>query len=299
MKEVLYRLIYHPLVNKVLRNINKFLSQVLPTTLRIPPSGTITVHLKNSKFKFVTNQTNTTSQLLFWKGRHSIEYTIIFEDLIKSCVCFYDVGSHAGYYSVLAAAVNPHIKAIAFEPASGPFYYLMKNIKINHFEDRIKPYPIAIGNEVGQVEFLEATHTKYTYLKHNLIAVSNLSIEQPGRLMKKVTVDITSLDRFIQDKKEPWPDIIKMDTEGTEHLILEGATEVLKRKPIIISETLFKTNEEPLERIMKRNGYLFYNYLDGKLHPVSTLFRKKDNGVHDCFFVHPEKAHLIQKYLAN
>ncbi|MEK6780492.1 MAG: FkbM family methyltransferase [Bacteroidota bacterium] len=298
MKEVLFRLIYHSLVNKVLRNINKFLSPILPASIKIPPSGTITVHLKNTRFRFVTNQTNTTSQLLFWKGPYSVEYTSVFEDLIKNCVCYYDVGAHAGYYSILAATVNPQIIAVAFEPASGPFHYLKENIKVNHFENRVKPYPIAIGNEVGHVEFLEATHTKYSYLKHNLIAVSNLNIEQPGRLMKIVTVEITSLDRFVQKMNEPWPDIIKMDTEGTEHLILEGASEVLKRKPIIISETLFKTNEEPLERIMKRNGYQFFNYLGGKLHPVSTLFRKVDNGVHDCFFVHPEKLHLIQKYIA-
>jgi FkbM family methyltransferase len=299
MKEVLYRLIYHPLINKVFRNINKFLSPVLPVSLKIPPSGTITVHLKNSKFRFVTNQTNTTSQLLFWKGPYSVEYTSIFEDLIKSCTCYYDIGAHAGYYSILAATVNPQIVAVAFEPASGPFFYLKENIKVNHFEKRVRAYPIAIGNEVGHVEFLEALHTKYTYLQHNLIAVSNLNIEQPGRLMEKVTVEITSLDHFIQEKKEPWPDLIKMDTEGTEHLILEGALEVLKRKPIIISETLFKTNEAPLESIMKKNGYQFYNYFGGKLYPVATLYRKEDNGVHDCFFVHPEKFHLIQKYIAN
>jgi len=299
MKEAFYQLIYHPFVNKILRNINKFLSPVLPTFLKIPPSGIITVRLKNAKFSFVTNQTNTTSQLLFWKGPYSIEYTIVFEDLIKNCTCYYDIGAHAGYYSILAATVNPKITAIAFEPATGPFHYLKENIRVNKLEEQVRPYPFAVGNEGGHVEFLEATHTKYTYLKHNLIAVSNLSIDQPGRQMKKVKVAITSLDRFVADQKEPWPDLIKMDTEGTEHLILEGASEVLKRKPIIISETLFKTNEEPLERIMKRNGYQFYNYLDGKLHPVSTLHREKDNGVHDCFFVHPEKFHLISKYLAS
>ena len=152
MKEVLLRLIYHPLVNKVLRNINKLLSPILPVSLRIPPSGIITVKLKKTKFKFVTNQTNTTSQLLFWKGPYSIEYTTVFEDLIKNCSCYYDVGAHAGYYSILAATVNPNIIAIAFEPASGPFYYLKQNIIVNHFEDRVKPYPIAIGNEVGQTK---------------------------------------------------------------------------------------------------------------------------------------------------
>ena len=130
MKEILFRFIYHPVINKVLRTINKFLSPLLPVSLRIPPSGTITVRLKDSKFRFVTNQTNTTSQLLFWKGPYSIEYTNVFEDLIKSCSCYYDIGSHAGYYSILAATVNPDIIVAAFEPATGPYYYLKEILRL-------------------------------------------------------------------------------------------------------------------------------------------------------------------------
>ena len=80
-------------------------------------------------------------------------------------------------------------------------------------------------------------------------------------------------------------DLIKLDTEGTEHLILRGAEELLHRhQPILICETLFNVIEGDLERIMKQYNYRFFNYMDGRLYETDTLIRKADNGVRDCFF---------------
>lgn len=295
MRELFYRFLYHPSINRIVRNLNKVLYPILPAKVQIPPSGIIDVTLKTASFRFSTNQTNTTSQLLFWRGPYQIEYTIIFEQLIKNINCFYDVGAHAGYYSLIAASVNPKIKVIAFEPASGPFHYLQENIALNNFTDRITAEQVALGNEVGKVEFLEVIHSKYSYLQHNLVAVGNLSHEQPNREMKKIPVTVTTLDLFTKD--HAMPDLIKMDTEGTEHFILRGGPDVLKHHPIVIAETLFNTIEGELEDLMRPLGYHFYNYKDGKLHRVNTLRRERDNGVHDCFFVHPEREHLIKSFL--
>jgi FkbM family methyltransferase len=290
-------MIYQPTVNRILRNVNKMLSPLMPG-VKLPPSGVLDVKLKTGAFRFSTNQTNTTSQLIFWNGPYQIEYTVIFEDLIKRCKCFYDIGAHAGYYSLIAAAVNPTIRVVAFEPAHGPYHYLNKNIAINHFGDRILAVPAALGNNEGSAQFLEVVHAKYGYLEHNLVAVGNLSHEQPNRKMKSITVPITRLDHFARQHPDLIPDILKMDTEGTEHFILRGAMEMLKHQPIVISETLFNTIEHELEKIMKPLGYEFFNYKDGRLHKTETIVRSIDNGVHDCFFVPKSKQHLIAPYLA-
>lgn len=295
MRQFIYKVIYHPFINPVLLRINKLFSTL--TSFQLPPSGTITTNLKTGSFKFYTNQTNTTSQYIYWHGPYYIEYTTIFEDLIKKCNCFYDIGSHAGYYSLIAAAVNPKINVVAFEPADGPFFYLQKNISLNQFDDRIRAEKVALGNQEGEAEFLEAIHSKYSYLKYNLVAVGNLNNYQPNRAMKKMKVKISTLDHFAKTTSI-FPDIIKMDTEGTENLILEGAHHILQTKPIVISETLFNIIEPELEKIMSGYGYEFYNYKNGKLHKVNSIIRSVDNGVHDCFFVHPDKKHLIEPYLA-
>lgn len=295
--QLIYRIIYHPLINPILRSINKFLAPLLPKSIRIPPSGILTVKLSNTRFKFLTNQTNYTSQILFWKGVYAMEYTSIFERVINKFECFYDIGSHAGYYSLIAVAQNPRIRVIAFEPATGPFYYLSKNIMLNGFSNQAHAYPFAIGHFNGETEFLEATHHKYHYLEHNLLAIGNLQEEKPGRVMKKVKVQLLTLDTFIAKYNEPYPDIIKMDTEGTEHLILESCPRVLEHRPIIICETLFNKIEDKLEKIMGQRGYHFYNHKEGKLHRVETIIRSIDDGVRDCFFIPPEKTSMFAEFI--
>jgi FkbM family methyltransferase len=298
VRQLIYRIIYHPFVNKVIRNVNKLLAPLLPSSLRIPPSGIMRVNLRTASFRFSTNQTNTTSQLLFWRGPYNIEYTVIFEELIKKCKTFYDIGAHAGYYSLLAACANRQCEVVAFEPAPGPFHYLEENITLNGLQNRIKTVKAALGDSIGTATFLEVVHNKYKYLDHNLVAVGNLASHQPNREMKEIKVPVTTLDSFVIEHRCKVPDIIKMDTEGTEHLILEGARVVLGSKPIVISETLFNTNERQLEELMSSIGYNFYNYKDGKLHPVKSIVRSADNGVHDCFFVHPEQKSLIAEFIS-
>ncbi|HEY4655004.1 MAG TPA: FkbM family methyltransferase [Cyclobacteriaceae bacterium] len=297
MKQLLYRIIYHPSINWLLRNLNKVLSPFLPDSVRIPPSGILTIRLKDTRFKFCTNQTNYTTQIIFWNGAYAMEYTAIFETLIRHCSCFYDIGAHAGYYSLIAAAQNPIVHVVSFEPATGPYHYLERNIHVNRFGKRIHPYQMAIGDKNGMTGFLEATHHKYRHLKHNLLAISNLSENKAGRTMKKVEVPVSTLDDFIRTHIEPVPDLIKMDTEGTEDLILAHSKEVLMKRPIIICETLFNTIEAELERIMEQHGYHFFNHRSGKLLPVKSIRRSHDDGIRDCFFVPPEKEPLIRGFL--
>lgn len=297
VKQLIYRIIYQPSVNRVLRNLNKLLSPWLPKSLRIPPAGILTIRLKDTSFRFCTNQTNYTTQLVFWQGPYAMEYTAIFDKLVRRCSCFFDIGAHAGYYSMIAAKVNPQIHVVSFEPASGPYQYLEWNISLNNFEKRIHSYQMAIGDSNGTAAFLEATHHKYRYLKHNLLAISNLNERKEGRTMKKIDVPISTLDNFIHAHHEPIPDIIKMDTEGTENLILSNSEEILKSRPVIICETLFNKIESELEEIMARHGYNFYNHVNGKLYPVRSIRRTEDNGVRDCFFVHPSKEFLVSEFV--
>ena len=89
-----------------------------------------------------------------------------------------------------------------------------------------------------------------------------------------------------------------MDTEGTENLILESSDFVLKEmKPIIICETIFNTIEPDLQRIMSSYGYEFYNHIPAGLKKVETILRNEDNGVSNCFFVHPDKSYLIEEFV--
>ena len=55
--------------------------------------------------------------------------------------------------------------------------------------------------------------------------------------------------------------------------------------------------EDKLDTLMKNYDYEFYNHTENGLEKVSTISRSKENGVINCFFVHPSKAHLIEEYI--
>lgn len=242
----------------------------------------------------ITNQTSYVTKLLYWKGADSFEYTPIFKELIPHCNSFIDIGANTGFYSLLAATVNPMSKIYSFEPAQGPLYYLSKNVFLNNLEKQISVYPIALSSQSGEVMFYEVKNKKYSYLPYNLGGIGSLK-EDATKMAYSVKTE--TLDQFISKNSIPHVDLIKIDTEGTENFILNGADESINKfRPIIICETLFNRIEDKLEVIMKRHDYLFFNHENGRLIRVNTLIRPQDNGVRDCFFVHPSKVHLIEKF---
>ena len=298
MKQIVYKSIYNPTVNKVLRNINKTISPLLPDKIKIPPSGVLTIKNKDGKkLKIKTNQTNYLTHLIFWEGYQNFEYTDIFIKLIKKIDVFYDIGSNIGYYALLAEIENPGIKVVAFEPASGPLHYLKENVTINNFKN-ITIADIALSEKVGSIKFFEIKNKKYTYLEHNLAGEGNAGSKTQGRNFVPIEVKTTTFNEYVSDTNQERIDLVKMDTEGTEHLILNHADHILEQmKPIFICETLFDTIEPELESIFNKYGYEFYNHTETGLKKVLSIRRDNDNGVRNCFFVHPSKLHLIEEFI--
>ena len=296
--QLLYQVIYQPEVNKMLRTVNKALRPILPARVKLPPSGRVDVRNAAGKVMWLkTNQTNYPVFLVFWNGYLNFEYTAIFIQLIKKVSVFYDVGANIGYYSLLAAMENESVQVVGFEPASGPLFYYHQNVRLNGYRN-IKVESLALSHQRGEIVFHEAQNTKYRYLTHNLGGESNAGSKTTEQDFIPHPVKTTTLDQYVADTKEAAIDLIKLDTEGTEHLILEHATQVLKQmQPIVICETLFNRIEAPLERLFEAYEYEFYNHTERGLVRVDTLLRKEDNGVRNCFFVPPGKRHLIEEFI--
>lgn len=298
MKQIIYRIIYHHCVNAWLRNLNKLLRPILPAQLKLPPSGVLKLRNKDGKvLKLKTNQTNYLSQKIFWEGYENFEYTGIFIRLVKKMKTFYDVGANIGYYSLLASMENAAIRVVGFEPAGGPLFYFKENVRLNKYQN-ITIEPLALSNQEGEITFYEIKNKKYTYLKHSLSGESNTGGVGSEKKHIAISVKTTTLDRYVADQSEKHIDLIKLDTEGTEHFILEKSQAVLSiMKPIVICETLFQTIEPELEIVFKSAGYEFYNHTENGLKKTESIIRIKDDGVRNCFFVHPSKRHLIEEFV--
>jgi FkbM family methyltransferase len=150
-----------------------------------------------------------------------------------------DFGANMGMFS--AVALNEGCKVYAFEPTPSTRDYLEKNKKINSDNFVIEPY--ALSNEVGETDF---------YLDSNVNtenSISNLS-ECAENI---ISVQMTTLDSFVEESNLERVDFIKADIEGAERYMLLGGIKTLKKyaPKLAICTYHLKDDPEVLENIIK------------------------------------------------
>jgi FkbM family methyltransferase len=153
------------------------------------------------------------------KGTFEQKETDIFLSLLKEGDTFVDIGANIGYYTVIGAKLVGNVgRVIAIEPDSYNLPILAQNIKLNVL-DNVEVIPIAVGNQEGTVSLSkESDH-----------AQSQIVLEQGAITMRPLT-------SILQELHINKVNFLKIDTEGAEKLVLQGATPLLEQKNI---DTIF------------------------------------------------------------
>ena len=162
-------------------------------------------HCKMDEFEYVVGYEKFTVKLL--------------ENSLKKGDHFIDIGANIGYFSLVAAGlVGTEGRVYAFEPAPDNFVQLLKNIEANG-RNNIVPLQKAVSNVTGICDLILDKKSGF----HSLY----LAPKQNGT----IKVDVTTLDDFFA--MEGWPPVsfIKMDAQGGEAHILDGAKNLLARNP--------------------------------------------------------------------
>lgn len=273
LMKLFYKIIYHPTINYILRNFLKMSSKLLLKSIVISVSGKLKVIYKKHLFFLHTNQTCYVTKEIFYNGAENYEFTTLFEHLIKQSNVFFDIGANIGYFTVLGEKINPSVKIFSFEPSIGPLYYLNKNVKEN-FLKNITIIDKAVSNVDGELEFYDVINKKYPWLKHNLNGSNSLQNKFGIIKSSSYLVDVTTLQSVITSNDIKQIDLIKLDTECTEHLILESSLDVINKfQPIIICEVYDVIEKEVQECIDKMTDYKLYHYIEAtkKLNFISSL----------------------------
>jgi FkbM family methyltransferase len=133
-----------------------------------------------------------------------------------------DVGANIGYMTLL---MHAHLKAFghaeiqSFEPHPLLFQKLLNNIVLNPSTDRIRTYNCALSDKDGTADL----YIPQGFSSNNGIA----SLEKDNSLIK-VAVKTSRLDTILSQPI----DLMKIDVEGHELAVLEGASSALSRKRI-------------------------------------------------------------------
>ena len=178
----------------------------------------------------------------------------------KENLIFWDIGANIGLYSIYAATKHNKLKIFAFEPSTNNLAILTRNIHINDLSESItvNQFPLTNKNNVFMMmrenEFNEGggLHTfgeKTNFEGKEFFGQNNYKIYG------------TSIDYLLEEKILEVPDYIKIDVDGIEHLILQGAQKFLGDKKIksisIELNERFDTQIKEVFKILQNNNFKF------------------------------------------
>ncbi|MCG8574371.1 MAG: FkbM family methyltransferase [Flavobacteriales bacterium] len=142
---------------------------------------------------------------------------------------FLDIGANIGMISLSVLKDNPNLQIFAFEPGVHQFDLFKKTLQINELENQIVLSDVALSNEKGTAEFRV----------HSSADVSGDGFIDTGRAGKTKSIEVKTdtLDNWWKDNGQLQIDFIKVDTEGAEYWILQGAKELLAAQhPVLYLE---------------------------------------------------------------
>lgn len=157
--------------------------------------------------------------LIYYQGFSEIETATFVRSFLDLGMIFVDVGAHIGEYTLLAAKLVGETGEVhAFEPQPSLFPLLQDSIQINNF-DHVKPNQLALCDHIGEVEFEVFDEPSVSSIKKQSSTKTAAEI---------IRVSTTSLDIYSTEIGRKI-DLIKVDVEGAEKLVFEGATSLMSR----------------------------------------------------------------------
>ena len=165
-----------------------------------------------------------------------------------------EVGGHIGYFALMAASVLGEAADIhGFEPSPENFERLQDNIALNGFEDRFTLSRMAVADTTG-----EATLEIGQFSNQNYLVGEGVHAHAEETRGERIPVDQVSLDEYIREQgiAPEAVDVIRMDVQGAEYEILEGARSILGADDSLLIFMETHPNYVPAEKQRQLTSWL-------------------------------------------
>jgi FkbM family methyltransferase len=187
---------------------------------------------------------------------------LILPHLLHKEAVFFDVGANIGEYTYFASKYTDRGNIFAFEPLSDLHQQLRRFFPESHI------HRLALSDRNGHFQFkVPIIQGKKVLTRSTLNTDFKEKDEQEALL---VDVQTIRLDDFVAAQNIQQVHVIKIDVEGHEEQMLNGAKATIQnQKPILIVEIAQQHHQEPIVNIITSikgktyNCYYFDEYLPG------------------------------------
>ncbi len=219
----------------VSRKIRRLL--LLLAKIVTPPAKRRIRHLQLREFEMLVQANETVGRHLSLFGVYEAPESAYFRGVVRDADICFDVGGNVGYFSMLLAHLAPRGAIHVFEPIPLNAALIAANRELNGFA-HIAINACAVGDEAQTLSFTVSTDSAYS------------SLHDVGRSLALATIPVQmiTLDDYVKQHGIPRVDILKIDVEGAEALVLQGAAQLLgdlNRAPRIVLMELYQENMTP------------------------------------------------------
>lgn len=184
----------------------------------------------------------TISRSLFLYGEYSEKELTISQLYLKDNSTIVDVGANIGVHSIAYSTLSPNGKVFSFEPNPTHYEVLQANIELNN-KPNITAFNLAISNTVGE-SFIS------DFDEHEGENYGTTHLADDG-----IKTTVSTLDSIIDEHV----DLIKIDTEGYEPHVIDGAKNLIEKyMPTIILEFHHLENQPAMIKTLFDHGYDCY-----------------------------------------
>jgi FkbM family methyltransferase len=220
---------------------------------------------------------STQPQTLLFPQYHAIREpeTIEWIDAFETPCIFWDVGANVGEF-VLQAAVRPGISVLAFEPSAASYAALCRNIEVNRRSGQVQAFCVALNNQT-QLGRLNMSATNAGNSFNSFESTEDCFGRELEIAFRQSTIGF-SIDGFRRLFELPPPNHVKIDVDGTEEQILDGALETLAdpalRSVLIELEEADTARKARIVERLERAGFVLSSQGAGQGGVVNGIFTR-------------------------
>lgn len=193
------------------------------------------------------------SRQLYFFGTYFIERRLLdlWRHLARDARTVFDIGANAGIYSLAARAAQPRSAIHAFEPTPELAARLREAVQWNRIEG-LHVHERAVSSRQG---YAILTHARG---ENDMNEGMNFLGAGPDPALHQTTVPTVALDGFCRDHAIARIDLMKIDVQGHEPEILEGAADLIGRGGVgtLLMELTWPNAQAAVDRLASA-GYRF------------------------------------------